>query len=102
MSNVYEAIKLLDSKEERTALRALFTKDPEIETRAGRVLPTCEDNGEIVAYFKELLKPGTFSHCFPVSYLPIIPNTYLFLCFSFLLLIVKPAQKTHSRYRRAT
>ena len=25
-----------------------------------------------------------------------------YLCFSFLLLIVKPAQKTHSRYRRAT
>ncbi|CAG8780927.1 13879_t:CDS:1, partial [Acaulospora colombiana] len=35
----------------------LFTKDPEIEARAGRVLPTYEDNGEIVAYFKELLKP---------------------------------------------
>ncbi|GBB94254.1 hypothetical protein RclHR1_02320009 [Rhizophagus clarus] len=32
----------------------------------------------------------------------IIPNTYLFLCLFFLLLIVKPAQKTHSRYRRAT
>src|SRR4051794_10454191 len=61
MSNVYEAIKLLDSKEERTALRALFTKDPETEARAGLVLPTCEDNGEIVAYFKELLKPGMFS-----------------------------------------
>ncbi|CAG8581227.1 2610_t:CDS:2 [Funneliformis mosseae] len=58
MSNVYEAIKLLDSKEERTALRALFTKDLEIEARARRVLPICEDNGEIVAYFKELLKPG--------------------------------------------
>ncbi|GBB98661.1 hypothetical protein RclHR1_32920001, partial [Rhizophagus clarus] len=37
-----------------------------------------------------------------VSHSPIIPNTYLFLCLSFLLLIVKPAQKTHSRYRRAT
>ena len=62
MSNVYEAIKLLDSKEERTALRTLFTKDPEIEARAGRVLPTCEDNEEIVAYFKDLIKPGMFSH----------------------------------------
>jgi len=34
-----------------------------------------------------------FSRAF--IYSPIIPNTYLFLCFSFLLLIVKPAQKTH-------
>ena len=41
-----------------------------------------------------------FSRAFIYSL--IIPNTYLFLCFSFLLLIVKPAQKTHSRYRRAT
>ncbi|CAG8699838.1 11097_t:CDS:2, partial [Funneliformis caledonium] len=57
MSNVYEAIKLLDSKEERIALRAFFTKDPEIEARAGRVLLTCEENREIVAYFKNLLKP---------------------------------------------
>ncbi|GBC04945.1 hypothetical protein RclHR1_05970002 [Rhizophagus clarus] len=39
---------------------------------------------------------------FRLSYSPIIPNTYLFLCFSFLLPIVKPTQKTHSRYRRAT
>src|SRR2546421_12132747 len=28
--------------------------------------------------------------------------SYLFLCFSFLLLIVKPAQKTHLRYHRST
>ncbi|GBB96446.1 hypothetical protein RclHR1_27590005 [Rhizophagus clarus] len=41
--------------------------------------------------------------CFAcLLYNHIIPNTYLFLCFSFLLLIVKPAQKTHSRYRRST
>ena len=99
MSNIYEAIKLLDSKEERTALRVLFTKDPEIEARAELVLPTCEDNEEIVNYFKELLKPGMFFHSRDIF----ANNTeYLFLCFSFLLLIVKPAQKTHSRYRRAT
>jgi hypothetical protein len=33
---------------------------------------------------------------------PLIPNTYIILCFSFLLLIIKPALKTYSRYRRAT
>ncbi|CAG8447029.1 967_t:CDS:2, partial [Acaulospora colombiana] len=58
MSNVYEAIKILDSKEERTALRTLFTNNPEKRAEAERILPTCEDNGEIVAYFKELLKPA--------------------------------------------
>src|SRR3954452_20306104 len=62
MSNVYEAIKLLDSKEEKTALRTLFTNNPEKRTEAERILPTCEDNEEIVAYFKDLIKPGMFSH----------------------------------------
>src|ERR1044072_7632605 len=59
---VYEAIKLLDSKEERSALRALFTLNPDIEARAERTLRTCEDSEEVVNYFKKLLKPGMFSH----------------------------------------
>ncbi|CAG8522091.1 6732_t:CDS:2, partial [Racocetra fulgida] len=57
MSNVYEAIKILDSKEERTALRTLFTNNPEKRAEAERILPTCEDNEEVVSYFKDLLKP---------------------------------------------
>src|SRR5205823_12801657 len=99
MSNIYEAIKILDSKEERTALRTLFTNNPEKRTEAERILPTCEDNEEIVAYFKDLIKPGMFSHSRVIF---ANNNTYLFLCFSFLLLIVKPAQKTHSPYLRST
>ncbi|GBB87072.1 hypothetical protein RclHR1_13530005 [Rhizophagus clarus] len=58
MNNIYEAIKILDSKEKRAALRVLFTKNPEIEARAERVIPTCEDDEEIVFYFKSLLKPA--------------------------------------------
>ncbi|CAG8655815.1 3250_t:CDS:2 [Ambispora gerdemannii] len=57
MSNVYETIKILDSKEERTTLRTLFTNNPKKRAEAKRVLPTCEDNEEIVTYFKRLLKP---------------------------------------------
>ncbi|GBB84282.1 hypothetical protein RclHR1_01090021 [Rhizophagus clarus] len=46
--------------------------------------------------------PVSETHSRTVSHSPIIPNTCLFLCLSFLLLIVKPAQITHSRYRSAT
>src|SRR4051812_40491762 len=97
MSNVYEAIKKLDSKEERTALRTFFTNNSEKRNEAKHVLPTCDDE-EIVAYFKDLIKPGMFS----LSRV-IFANNTEYLCFSFLLLIVKSAQKkTHSCYRRAT
>ncbi|GES86441.1 crinkler (CRN) family protein, putative [Rhizophagus clarus] len=58
-----ERLKLLKNKDydiimkKRAALRALFTKNPEIEARAERAFPTCEDE-EIVFYFKSLLKPA--------------------------------------------
>ena len=40
------------------------------------------------------IKRGKRTSFFPaLLYLPIIPNTYYILCFSFLLLIVKPAPK---------
>ncbi|GBC03772.1 hypothetical protein RclHR1_05300013 [Rhizophagus clarus] len=48
------------------------------------------------------IKGGKFFFSCTFIYFPIIPNIYLFLCFSSLLLIIIPAQKTHSRYRRAT
>ncbi|CAG8540053.1 983_t:CDS:2, partial [Ambispora leptoticha] len=59
--NANSSFKIAQSEiaeEERTTLRTLFTINPEKRAEAERILPTCEDNGEIVAYFKELLKPG--------------------------------------------
>ncbi|KAF0473026.1 putative crinkler family protein [Gigaspora margarita] len=56
MSNVYEAIKKLDSKEERKELCAFFTANPEKLAIAERILPTCVDFEEVVSYFKGLLK----------------------------------------------
>ncbi|GES74357.1 crinkler (CRN) family protein, putative [Rhizophagus clarus] len=58
MNNIYEAIKILDSKEKRAALRVLFTKNPEIEARVERALPTCDDDEERVFYLESLLKPA--------------------------------------------
>uniref|UniRef100_U9SR69 NYN domain-containing protein n=1 Tax=Rhizophagus irregularis (strain DAOM 181602 / DAOM 197198 / MUCL 43194) TaxID=747089 RepID=U9SR69_RHIID len=61
MSKLYEAINLLDSAEERTALRIFFT-NTEKRTEAESILLTCKDNKEVVAYFKGFLKselPGT-------------------------------------------
>ncbi|GES79882.1 hypothetical protein GLOIN_2v1790787 [Rhizophagus clarus] len=72
MSNIYQAIANLDSNEERTALRIFFIQNPKQRTEAELILPTCSSNEEVVAFLKELLK------------------------------YVKPAQKTHSRYCRAT
>ncbi|CAI2175148.1 16696_t:CDS:2 [Funneliformis geosporum] len=57
MYNIYEAIKTLDSKGEITTLRTFFTNNPEKKVEAEHILPTCEDNEEVVAYFKDLLKP---------------------------------------------
>ncbi|CAB4388262.1 unnamed protein product [Rhizophagus irregularis] len=55
MSKLHEAINLLDSTEERTALRIFFT-NTEKRTEAEGILLTCKDNKEVVAYFKGLLK----------------------------------------------
>ncbi|CAG8744808.1 21156_t:CDS:2 [Rhizophagus irregularis] len=55
MSKLYEAINLLDSAEERTALRIFFT-NTEKRTEAESILLTCKDNKEVVAYFKGFLK----------------------------------------------
>ncbi|CAG8622702.1 10540_t:CDS:2, partial [Paraglomus occultum] len=57
MSNVYEAIKLLDSIEERTALRTFFINNPEKKAETELILSTCNDNEEVVALLKSLLKP---------------------------------------------
>ncbi|CAG8770399.1 10440_t:CDS:2 [Gigaspora margarita] len=43
MSNIYEAIKKLDSKEERKELCAFFTANPEKLAIAERILSTCVD-----------------------------------------------------------
>lgn len=59
MSKLYEAINLLDSAEERTALRIFFT-NTEKRTEAESILLTCKDNKEVVAYFKGFLKSGMF------------------------------------------
>ena|SRR5581483_3079837 len=57
VSNVYEAIKTLDSNEEKAALRAFFASNPIQRAKAELILPACENNEEVVAYFKDLLKP---------------------------------------------
>ncbi|CAB5383859.1 unnamed protein product [Rhizophagus irregularis] len=69
MSKLHEAINLLDSTEERTALRIFFT-NTEKRTEAEGILLTCKDNKEVVAYFKGLLKSANFV----LPYLLIISN----------------------------
>ncbi|CAI2180089.1 19920_t:CDS:2 [Funneliformis geosporum] len=91
MYNIYEAIKTLDSKGEITTLRTFFTNNPEKKVEAEHILPTCEDNEEVVAYFKDLLKPDMFS----LSRVIFANNTkhLLKLAFFFLLFIINLHKK---------
>ncbi|CAB5205968.1 unnamed protein product [Rhizophagus irregularis] len=54
-----------------------------------------EDERSTIANTFFGIKERNIQHDFhlSLSYLPIIPNTYLFLCFSFLLLIINPPKK---------
>jgi hypothetical protein len=59
---VYTKIADLDlTREEKKSLRVLFTNKPLIRTEAEKIIPTCNDNEEVLDYLKELLKPGMYT-----------------------------------------
>ena len=88
---------------EQDSLRKYFTENVEKINVVVSFLPDYATDNEKRGYLKSLIPTPGMLHS--RSHRVIFANNteYLhILVFSFLLLIVKPAQKTHSCYRRAT
>ncbi|CAG8832206.1 13864_t:CDS:2, partial [Gigaspora margarita] len=45
------------TKEDKKSLRVLFTSRPFVKAEAEKIIPTCENDEEVLDYLKELLKP---------------------------------------------
>ncbi|RGB24438.1 hypothetical protein C1646_676378 [Rhizophagus diaphanus] len=97
VNDIYQEIYRLGlTDDEKTTLYTFFTNNPDKKVETEKAFTHLQDKVK-VDILRNLLPPSMFFHSRPdVSYSPIIPNTYIILCFSFLLLIVKPAQKTHN------
>ena len=52
-----EISRLALARDERTALRTYFTKNPTQKAEAIALLPTCEDDDAKIQYLRDLIKP---------------------------------------------
>jgi len=88
---------------EQDSLRKYFTENVEKINVVVSFLPDYETDDEKRGYLKSLISTPGMLHSRPHRVIFANNTKYLLiLCFSFLLLIVKPAQKTHLRYHRST